>query len=157
MKLVREQIEFQRGIPPKKSIGIGKEKLIEDWIKMIGRFTEYTINPDFTIDVHESVYLNNLDLLDLSKGLPDYIQFNMIEDNFDIDDTRLNSLRGCPLKVYGYFSCQQNNITDLEFMPQEIEGDCYISNNKQLFTEAEVDKSSHIKGRIETDDSDDDY
>ena len=54
MKLIRESLSFERGMNPKDSMGVGKIAQIKSWLYEM-EIENYTINPDFTIDV-EGVY-----------------------------------------------------------------------------------------------------
>ena len=53
--LVRESLDFKRGVDPKSSIGIGLEKVIKDWWKSTKRYiTEDSL-------IHEILVDGNLD------------------------------------------------------------------------------------------------
>ena len=148
MKLVREHIEFERGLEPKDALKIGRKELIEKWLKKYANnFPFYDINDDLTINIGSGDFISD----DLSKGFPDYIQFKFCGGYFDLDDSKIPSLRGCPEIVKGYFSCQSNDIISLEGMPKEIKGECYIMRNKKSFSEKEIRGYSKIGGTIETD------
>ena len=77
------------------NLGIGKKAKIEEWIKKYD-IRNYTINPDFTIDVNGFVDLHNYP----DKELPDYIQFNIVEGQFDLSNSNITSLKGAPKKCH---------------------------------------------------------
>lgn len=79
--------------------------------------TEYDINDDLSIDVFNSVYLNNYGL----TYIP--LNFNYVDGNFKIANNNLISLKGCPKKVNGGFYCYQNLLKDLKYCPSEVNGD----------------------------------
>jgi hypothetical protein len=85
--------------------------------------TNWTLNPDGTVDVDGDVYLS---LKGLSK-LP--LKFGRVTGYFDCSDNQLTSLEGCPTQIGGGFYCYYNNLTSLEGCPTEIGGDFYCSDN----------------------------
>ena len=90
------------------NLGIGKVAKIEDWLKKYN-ITKYTINNDWTIDVNGEVDLENYP----DKELPEYIQFNIVKDIFNISDSKIISLKGAP-KECDVFNCDYCNIETLE-------------------------------------------
>jgi hypothetical protein len=83
----------------------------------------YTINEDESIDVEGNVYLNN-------KGLTKIpLNFNRVS-GFSCDDNQLTNLEGAPKEVDGSFSCRNNQLTSLEGAPQEVDGYFSCRNNK---------------------------
>ncbi len=73
---------------------------------------DYTINSDFSIDVHNSVYLNGRNLTEIP------LQFNYVWGSFHCHNNKLTSLKGSPKRVFGqYFQCQRNMLIDLEHFP----------------------------------------
>jgi hypothetical protein len=105
-------MNFERGKDPLSSLGVGKRKLIEDWLDDHSVFN-YTVNDDYTIDLNGSANLNGV------HELPDYIRFNRVEGMFFHEPElvscegypkriynnplliNLNSLKGCPTKIGG--------------------------------------------------------
>jgi len=136
---IYEKIDFQRGQDPKKSMGIGIAALIDSWFQNLYYGYEelippYRINDDGTIDLLES-----FDVPDRKIGeFPSYINFNICEGDFMLDYTELKSLRGCPKKVEGYFSCEGNRLMSLEGMPETILGDIFVRDNPGKFTMEDV-------------------
>jgi len=117
-KLINESLySFEKKTNHLSSLGIGKKDLIEKWLdKNIRNFvrTRCIINDDYTIDSHISITL----YLDKDvKELPEYIQFNEINGDFDISENHLTSLRGCPRIILGNFWCYGN---DVEFSKEYI-------------------------------------
>jgi hypothetical protein len=121
-------IAFKRGVGSKAALDVGIVVKIREWLKSVG-IENYAINDDFSIDVFRFVNLAFKGI----NGLPSYIQFNKIKGDFDIDDIGLDSLRGCPRYVDGYFSCQMNNLTNLIGGP-EIVGRSYYANANNLIS-----------------------
>jgi len=150
--IVRENINFERGLDPKEAIGIGKAKLIQDWLDEVHiGVRNYKLNSDFTIDTDLDVIAVERPELFPNGRFPDYIRFNS-SGSFDIDDCGIVSLVGCPKKVKGYFSCQMNKITDLKGFPKEVRECVYCFGNKAEFTEAEIRKVCFTPN-IQVDDS----
>jgi len=65
MKLVRENISFQRGVDPKTSLSIGRKALIDEWFKTWAPDVYYTIDSNLNIEVKGSLDLSekNVDIL----------------------------------------------------------------------------------------------
>ena len=78
--------------------------------------TNYTINPDGSIDVDDDVDLYGFDLTELP------LTFNKVTGYFDCGVNNLTTLKGCPRWVGGYFNCEDNQLTSLEFSPDYIGG-----------------------------------
>ena len=151
--IVRENINFERGLDPKEAIGIGKAKLIQDWLDEVHiGVRNYKLNSDFTIDTDLDVIAVERPELFPNGRFPDYIRFNS-SGSFDIDDCGIVSLVGCPKKVKGYFSCQMNKITDLKGFPKEVRECVYCFGNEARFTKEEIMEVC-VAGGIQTDDSD---
>jgi len=96
---------------------------IEDICKTYD-ITNYTINTDGSIDVHESVYINGWDLDEIP------LNFNKVEGLFYCDSNQLTSLEGCPNWVGQDFTCNNNELTNLEFAPKYVGGNFWCNNNK---------------------------
>jgi hypothetical protein len=96
MKSLKEKL-VQEGLI-KRQVGVDVKVKIEEWLNKY-YITNYTINPDLTIDVNGNVNLRNYK----EKQLPDYIQFGI---------------------VTGVFSCSENNVIEsLKGAPKEVRGD----------------------------------
>jgi hypothetical protein len=85
--------------------------------------TNYSINPNGSIDVDDSVYLVNMQL----KEIP--IKFNKVSGWFDCGNSELTTLENSPNYVGGVFNCAYNELTSLEGCPEEIHGDFYFHDN----------------------------
>ena len=83
----------------------------------------YSINPDFSIDVEGSVYLSHLNL----TSLP--LRFSRVGGDFSCSANQLTTLEGSPREVGGYFSCYSNHLTTLDGCYREIGGGFDCSNN----------------------------
>ena len=104
-------------------------------------FDKCVIHDDMTIDCLASVYLNRKNL----KKLPEFIQFNVAKNHFSISENRLlDSLRGCPYIVDGYFSCSDNALTSLKDCPKIVKQSFFCGNNKKKFTNEDVKKYCKI-------------
>ena len=78
--------------------------------------TNYTINPDGSIDVNGNVFL-------YKKGLTEFpLTFNKVTGNFDCGENNLTSLKGSPRWVGCHFTCSNNPLTSLEFSPDYVGG-----------------------------------
>jgi len=157
MNLVRENINFERGLDPKEALGIGSRKAIVDWFNSFPFFVSrhnYMINDDLSIDVKDEF---PLELQGYSKGfpngeLPPYINFNSTGD-FDVDDCGLKSLRGFPKKIDGYFSCQMNELNSLAGGPKEVFGSYYCNGNPGKFTEKDIRNVCYVTREIQGEDT----
>jgi hypothetical protein len=54
-------------------------------------------------------------------------QFGIVHDNFDAGDTLIDTLRGSPHHVLGWYSCNHTNITSLQYSPSRVGGDFYCN------------------------------
>ena len=133
--LVKESISFERGTDPKEMLGIGQKTLIKRWLDEMG-VTNYIINDDLTIDVDGDVRLYNKNL----SKLPDYIQFGYVKLNFQINDNKLTTLKGCPFRVGRDFFCNHNQLYSLEYLPKIIGQDFIGGSNPIYFTLGHVRK-----------------
>ena len=95
--------------------------------------TNYTINPDGSIDVNGDVYIN----FDITE-FP--LRFNKVYGNFDCGYNNLTTLKGCPKWVGGYFSCVYNKLRDLEYSPDYVGGwfDCYDNQLTDNLCDSEI-------------------
>ena len=85
--------------------------------------TNYTINPDGSIDVDGYVNLYN-------KGLTKIpLKFRNVSGYFYCNYNKLTSLEGCPESIGGDFSCNTNKLMSLEGCPESIGGHFYCSGN----------------------------
>ena len=90
--------------------------------------SNYTINPDGSIDVDGSVDLENKKLTKLP------LKFNKVNDDFYCDYNELESLEGSPKEVNGHFYCRNNKLTSLKYAPRIIRGGFYCRcNNIKTF------------------------
>ena len=133
MGIVRENINFERGINPRASMGIGLGPKIEEWLEKYFIKTSnathqsnYEILEDFTINV------GNFFATTWKGNFPDFIQFNESYGDFQIDSMDLTTLRGCPRKVKGYFSCSRNNLRNLIGGPEYVGGHYSASLNPTI-------------------------
>jgi len=119
---------FTRGGDDKlKNIGLGKRAIISKWLEE-HRIKQYEINDDYTITVFGKTNLMEYNL----SEFPDYIDFFKIDGDFNCDKNGIKSLRGCPKIVTGYFSVEDNGLTDdqVKFFPDYVGGHIYITGNK---------------------------
>jgi len=127
MKIVNESLnelyKFEKKTNHLSSLGIGKRTFIEKWLDDM-HIHDYVINDDLTIDVLGYVYLDGKTII----KFPDYIQFNIVEHDFECRNCNLITLKGCPKIVKGMFNCNDNKLTSLEGGP-EISGSFYCSRN----------------------------
>ena len=78
--------------------------------------TNYTVNPDGSIDVNGNVYLSYFKLTELP------LTFNNVSGWFDCSNNNLTTLKGSPKWVDSTFNCSVNNLTNLEFSPEYVGG-----------------------------------
>jgi hypothetical protein len=96
--------------------------------------TNYTINPDGSIDVDDDVDLYGFDLTELP------LTFNKVTGYFDCGVNNLTTLKGCPRWVGGNFNCYNNQLTSLEFSPDYVGGDfdCEYNNLTNNYCDTEI-------------------
>jgi hypothetical protein len=177
MIIVRESINFERGLDPKQAMNIGIKSQIIDWIegylKLIGndklqdwQKCYYKINDDLTINFKGGQEFNLKWYW--AKNLPEFIQFNKFVGYLKMENINLTSLRGCPKSIDGSFSCIKNNLKNLiggpeivtenyfcgqnpfeslEGLAKEIHGK-FTCNNKMGLTEKNLPKYTEITGEI---------
>ena len=92
------------------------------------KISDYTINPDGTIDANQTVILHKINF----GKLP--IKFNKINGDFNCSWNYLTSLEGSPIEVNGGFYCNDNKLTSFEYAPKIIRGDfgCEWNNIKSF-------------------------
>jgi len=70
MKIVREHIEFERGLEPKQALSLGKRALIKKWFDDLGiSSNQYTINADLSIEVEGSLDFEGTQITSLPDNL----------------------------------------------------------------------------------------
>jgi len=100
-----------------------KDKDIDSICKEFG-ITNYTINPDGTIDVQGDVDISDRGL----KELP--LKFNDVSGSFYCQNNQLVSLEGAPQSVGGDFYCYNNQLTNLKGAPQSVGGSFFCKYNQ---------------------------
>ena len=98
------------------------------------KITNYTINPDGSIDVLGDVYLCGKNLTELP------LRFNKVSGDFDCGCNYLTTLKGGPRWVGGNFYCNRNKLTSLEFSPDYIGSwfSCQYNNLTDNYIETEI-------------------
>ena len=83
----------------------------------------YTINSDGTVDVYDSVDIEDLRITKLP------LKFGYVSGGFDCGNNGLTSLEGAPKEVGGYFDCSRNDLTTLLGAPRKVgrDFDCYYN------------------------------
>jgi hypothetical protein len=71
------------------------------------KIKNYSINPDGSIDVDNSVDLFNYNL----NKIP--LKFNKVDGYFDISHNNITSLEGSPKIVTSWFDCSHNKLISL--------------------------------------------
>jgi hypothetical protein len=101
------------------------------------KITNYTINPDGSIDVDGNVDLSFKDLTELP------LTFNRITGNFSCSCNNLTSLKGSPRWVGCHFTCSNNPLTSLEFSPDYVGGyfNCEYNNLTHNYCDTEISGS----------------
>ena len=103
------EMNFERRKDPLGALGIGRRKMIEDWLDEMEIYN-YIINDDLTIDIDDK-HSDSVDLMHKGfKELPVFIQFGNV-GSFYISHNELQTLRGCPTYVQRTFSCQDNKLS----------------------------------------------
>ena len=69
-KLVRESLDFERGVGVKQSLGIGRRALIHKWFSELGiDESKYLIDDDLNIKVEGDLWLSNTGITELPDNL----------------------------------------------------------------------------------------
>ena len=118
MRIVKEslnEMNFQKKMDnPLGALGIGRKKMIEDWLEEQQIYAYHIINDDYSIDITEyGVDIRSIGL----NVFPDYIQFNKINGFFNCCHNNLTSLRGCPI----YYVKGEQLVQD-----HPVKAGCYI-------------------------------
>jgi len=153
MKIVRENINFKRGLDPKIAMGIGLTELIYKW--MIKTFDEEWF-PKYKIDENGEIILFDAFEIpdgDLSPGFPTYIRFKDILGGIHLDFCKLKYLSGLPEKTRSYFSCEGNDLMSLNGAPKFVKGDFFCRGNPGKFTKDDVKAVSKVEGKIYSEDN----
>ncbi len=87
------------------------------------KIKNYSINPDGSIDVDDSVDLFNYNL----NQIP--LKFNKVYGYFDISHNNITSLEGSPKIVTSWFDCSHNKLISLNGFPIEVGSWINCSNN----------------------------
>ena len=126
------------------NMAVGEYNRIESWLKEM-KIEKYTINKDLTVDVDDDVSLDNKEF----KKLP--IQFGKVKGLFDLDNCKnLETLKGCPKEVSGWFSCESTRIISLEGGPKKVGGNFWCRYCKGKFNEQDVRQICKVGGEIVT-------
>ena len=78
--------------------------------------TNYTVNPDGTVDVNGNVNLSYKKLIRLP------LKFGKLSGNFYCSNNQLTTLEGGPTEVGGHFYCYNNQLTKLDGCPTSVGG-----------------------------------
>lgn len=144
MKIVKENInEFKKGLDPVDSLGLGRRKLIEDWLQKMS-IEEYIINDDYTIDIEHRLILSNKQM----GNFPEFIQFRSVIGDVSFQNNKLTSLRGSPIFVSGMFSCSDNELKTLEYAPKVVKFHFFCHSNLKQFTKEDVKDVCDVHGLI---------
>ena len=145
MKLVRENINFEKNMDPKTAMGIGLPVLVKKWMKKaFGEWSvDYRLEPDGTITLNQDLEIPDADL---SPGFPDYIKFGHIDGDIHLDYCGLDFLKGLPKVTVSYFSCEGNNLMSLKGAPAVVNGDFFCRGNPGKFTKADVEAVCRVIG-----------
>ena len=103
---------------------INESKVDIDQICKMYDITNYTINPDGSIDVDGNVDLSSKKLTKIP------LKFNHVSGYFSCSSNQLTSLEGGPNSVGGDFDCYYNQLTNLEGCPNSVGGYFYCSSNQ---------------------------
>jgi len=138
---------------PVQDLGIGIKSLIEKWLAE-HKIVSYTLDKNLFISAEKSVTIH---LDDNCTELPRYIKFKTVNNAFYINNYQnLTTLRGCPEKVGGFFSCNNCNLKSLKYSPKKARDFvCWHDNdfrhthkNITYFTYEDVLKVCNVTGYI---------
>lgn len=91
-----------------------------------------------------NIYLEYLYELKNLKGFSQKI----VNGDFKIAGSHLESFKGLPEKIYGDFTCINCGVKSLKHMPKEVYGDFDLSNNPGNFTEDDIRAVCDVHGYV---------
>jgi hypothetical protein len=96
----------------------------------------YTINDDLSIDVPNSVFISNYRLTKLP------LNFRYVTGSFSCDNNNLTNLEGAPEVVSGFINCSRNKLSDFSFFPKTIDGhlNCTFNDIRDIYNIPKVEK-----------------
>jgi len=139
--------KFTEDSDPIQDMGIGMIQKIKKWINDVENSSngQYGIK-DYRIDKNGYISVNGtVSIPDNWGNLPKYIQFKYVFGDFYISNCKLTTLRGCPIKIKGSFSCDRNNLTSLKFSPIYVGSTFSCAANRKKFTKKEVENVCKVK------------
>lgn len=89
----------------------------------------YSINPDFSVDVDGDVDLFSTNLAILP------IKFGRVMGDFNVQNNLLSTLYGAPVAVGGNFNCYHNRLTNLIGSPKWVGADFFCYKNQLVSLE----------------------
>ena len=98
------------------------------WLYKFGFKRPFTLNKDYSINLHGDIELS----CPAGDKLGKSIVFATVEGDFYCGGLNLTSLKGCPAFVTGDFICNGNRLTSLEYCPQKIGGVFACEDNDDL-------------------------
>jgi hypothetical protein len=101
-------------------ITIEQHAAIEKWLRF-HKIKKWTIKDNGVVDVNDKVNILHM----LEHELP--VQFGTVMGSFDIFNTGLSTLKGCPKFVGGYFDCGNTMISSFEHAPLQTRN--FMCNN----------------------------
>jgi hypothetical protein len=132
---INEGMDFQRTEDPMGTMDIGFHAQVKNWFRLCGisndplendKYLDYRINKDGTIDVLEDANFVGAHI----ENFPYFIRFN---------------------RIYGSFYVANNNFTDLQGFPKEVDGDLSIYSEvkgAKKWKESDIRKKIKIKGTV---------
>lgn len=125
LKIEEKKIAELNVVNSPKRESLNTYDAIKSWLEIKG-IENYTILPNLTVDVHQSVNLHG----QCKHFIP--IQFGTVEGDFDCSNNELLSLEGSPFNVLGKFFCGYNLLRNFEYLPIHIRSHLYCSGNPKL-------------------------
>jgi len=111
-----------------------EEKYLRRWISK----GTWSWNNDGSINVEGGIQIN-----DKFSKLP--FKFRKVSLWFQINNVGLTTLENCPEEVGGFFGCEWNKLTSLEYSPKIVKESYFIGNNiGKKFTKEDVKKVCKI-------------
>jgi len=161
MILVREYINFERGLDPKQAMGIGKVKLIDKFFTdniLRSPTNGYSLNSDGTVDIRGNWEIWKDDMQDI----PDYIKIRNVSGKVYVDSSFFNDEMEMELpeklqitgKVSGRWEIDFSDfLTDFDLMHNSAT-EAYLSRKKreELW---KMEKSGRYEWKVLHQDDDD--
>lgn len=122
-------------------------KFIDNFLRQYS-IQNYKINTDGTVLVMGNVDFKQKLIINIKGNFMLSIKFSLVSGDFNISNTSIVVLKGCPTVVGGSFICNFNNLKTLNYSPRSVGGDYVCNKNITKFTKNNVRSVCKVGGDI---------